>query len=279
MAGNELFVRAGLAAFNDDALDAFLALVSPGARFYPADGFPDLEPVYEGRDAIGVAMKGWREPWDQLRIERETLDDDGDVVVFDVRWIGERAGAPPVEMPMGFALKIRAGQIVVMAAAATAADAREKLLRFDADHSMATGNAANLRRFLEEEFADIRAYIETLKRGAADMSLFAPDVEYEDSNLPDHVGEHYRGVEGLIRAGERWLEGADWITVALEQVVGDGERVVSIHRLRYKATHLDREFEQPLAYVWTFRDELIVHFASIREPDEALELAGLSKSS
>jgi ketosteroid isomerase-like protein len=144
---------------------------------------------------------------------------------------------------------------------------------------VATSNAANLRRFLKDEFTDIPTYLEALKRGTADVSLFSPDVEYEDSNLPDHVGEHYRGVAGLIRAGDRWLEGADWITVELEQVIGDGERVVSIHRLRHKATHLDRAFEQPLAYIWTFRDEKIVHFTSIRDPDEALELAGLRKSS
>ena len=135
MTGNEAFVHAGLAAFNSDGFDAFLALVSPTARFYPTDDFPDLEAVYEGREAIGSAMRGWREPWDQLRIERETLEDDGDVVAFDVRWIGERAGAPPVDMPMGFALKIRAGEIVLITAATTAADAREKLLRLDPDLS------------------------------------------------------------------------------------------------------------------------------------------------
>ncbi|MFL5840962.1 MAG: nuclear transport factor 2 family protein [Thermoleophilaceae bacterium] len=142
---------------------------------------------------------------------------------------------------------------------------------------MATGNSANLRRFLEDDFADIAAYVDALKSGTADVSLFALDVEYEDANLPDHVGEHYLGTDGIIRAGDRWLEGADWITVELDQVVGDGDRVVSIHQLRHKATHIDRVFEQPLAYVWTFRDGKIVHFTSIRDPEEALELAGVKK--
>ena len=73
---------------------------------------------------------------------------------------------------------------------------------------MPTGNAASLRRFLEEAFADITAYVDALKRGTADVSLFDPGVEYEDANLPDHVGEHYRGAAGLIRAGDRLAAGA-----------------------------------------------------------------------
>ena len=144
---------------------------------------------------------------------------------------------------------------------------------------MTEGNAVKLQRFLEEEFADITAYVAALKRGTADVSLFDDEVEYEDSNLPDHVGEQYRGIDGLARAGDRWLEGADWITVELQSIVGEGERIVSIHRLRYKATHLDTEFEQSLAYVWTFRDGKIRHFTSIRDPDAALEAAGLDNPS
>ena len=110
------------------------------------------------------------------------------------------------------------------------------------------------------------------------MSFFDPDAVYEDENLPDHIGEAYRGHEGLARAAKRWVETSEWMLVELEQILGEGDRLVSIHRVRQKARHTGIEFDTPLAYAWTFRDGKIVHFKSFREPDEALEAAGLSDS-
>ena len=113
--------------------------------------------------------------------------------------------------------------------------------------------------------------------GVLDVSFLDPDVVYEDENLPDHVGEAYRGHEGIARAAKRWVEPNEWLLVELEQILGEGDRLVSIHRLRTKARHTGMKFDTPLAYAWTFRDGKIVHFQSFREPDEALEAAGLSE--
>jgi len=44
------------------------------------------------------------------------------------------------------------------------------------------------------------------------MSLLDSEVTYEDAILPDHVGETYRGVEGVARATERWLEPYEEVT-------------------------------------------------------------------
>ena len=63
-------------------------------------------------------------------------------------------------------------------------------------------NAESLRQFLEEEFTDMWNFIGRLKRGTADVSVFDPEVLYEDSNLPDHAGEVYQGIDGIIRAGD-----------------------------------------------------------------------------
>ena len=40
----------------------------------------------------------------------------------------------------------------------------------------------------------------------------------------------------------------------LEKVVGEGDRIVSIHRALAKARHTGIEFEVPVAYAWTFRN-------------------------
>src|SRR5438876_11256173 len=89
---------------------------------------------------------------------------------------------------------------------------------------MSQENVENLR-------ATVEAWnVETWSRGEGDMSLLDPEVTYEDRNLPDHVGETYRGHEGVARAAERWIEPFEWLTLELEEIVGAGDRLVSIHR-------------------------------------------------
>jgi ketosteroid isomerase-like protein len=134
---------------------------------------------------------------------------------------------------------------------------------------MSQENVENLRALVTEWD------LEALSRGEGDMSLLDPEVAYEDTNLPDHVGEIYRGHEGVARATERWTDAYEEITSELEQIVGTGDRLVSIHRVRARARHSGIEAEGPLAYLWTFRAGKVIHFQSFREPEEALEAAGL----
>jgi ketosteroid isomerase-like protein len=105
--------------------------------------------------------------------------------------------------------------------------------------------------------------------------LFDPDVVYEDGNPPDHVGESYRGLDGVIRAAERWVEPCEWLIVELERILDAGDRVVSIHRAQMQMRYNGIEFGSPMAYVYTFRDGKIVHFRSYVDPSEALEAVGL----
>ena len=137
---------------------------------------------------------------------------------------------------------------------------------------MSQQNVENLRAFLKE--LDLEAW----SRGAGNMSLLDPEVIYEDTTLPDHVGETYRGHEGVARATERWLEPYERLTIELEQIVGADDRLVSIHRVRGRARYTGIEAEGPVAYLWTFRDGKVIHFRSYRDPEEALEAAGLQES-
>jgi ketosteroid isomerase-like protein len=142
---------------------------------------------------------------------------------------------------------------------------------------MSQENVESLRAFLEPWGREPWTLEAWERGGVIDMSLLDPEVVYEDENLPDHIGEAYRGHEGIIRAAKRWVEPNEWLLVELEQIVGHGDHLVSIHRTRSKARHSGIEFDAPLAYAWTFRDGKIVHFQSIREPHDALEAAGLSE--
>jgi ketosteroid isomerase-like protein len=130
-------------------------------------------------------------------------------------------------------------------------------------------NVENLRAVLESW--NLQAW----SRGEADMSLLDPKVAYEDTNLPDHVGETYRGHKGVARATARWIEPYEELTSELEQIVGEDDRLVSIHRVRGRARYSGIEAEGPLAYLWTFRAGKVIHFQSFRDPEEALDAAGL----
>jgi ketosteroid isomerase-like protein len=146
----------------------------------------------------------------------------------------------------------------------------------DTGRAMSQENVESLRAF-SEQTQDIRAFVDAAKRGDADMSLLDPDVVYEDANLPDHIGEAYRGHEGFVRAAERWADASETLTVELERIVGSVDKLVSIHRVHSKARHSGIEFDAALAYTWTFQNGKVIHIQSYRDPTEALEAAGLSE--
>src|SRR5689334_14772479 len=130
----------------------------------------------------------------------------------------------------------------------------------------------------QENVESLQTYLETWsweawRRGEFDKSLLARDVTYQDTTWPDHVGDTYRGPEGVIRAAERWVEPFECLQIELARVLSAGDRLVSIHRVRARARHTGIELDGPLAYVWTFRDGKVIHFRSFRNPEEALKAA------
>ena len=134
----------------------------------------------------------------------------------------------------------------------------------------------------QENVESLQTYFETWSweawlRGEFDTSLLARDVTYEDTTLPDHVGETYHGPEGVIRATERWVEPFEWLQIELERVLSAGDRLVSIHRVRARARHTGIELDGPVAYVWTFRDGKVIHFRSFRDPEEARKAVGIAE--
>ena len=135
---------------------------------------------------------------------------------------------------------------------------------------MSQENVENLRTLLEAWS------VEAWTQGE-DMSLLDPEVDYEDTTLPDHIGETYRGHEGVSRATARWIEPYETFSIELERIVGAGDRLVSIHRVRARARHTGIEAEGPVAYLWTFRGGKVIRFESFREPNEALEALGQSE--
>jgi hypothetical protein len=134
-------------------------------------------------------------------------------------------------------------------------------------------NAEALRRFLVEQFYDVDVFINAMKRGEVD--IFDPEIVYEDAELPDHVGEVYRGYERVLHSAETWREGGGHMTLELSEIVGQGDELVSIHTLHVKTDHAGIELDGPVAYHWTFRNGKVVHLRGYGVPEEALAAAGL----
>jgi len=132
---------------------------------------------------------------------------------------------------------------------------------------------------MSQNVENLRAFCETWGtrgRGELDLSLLDPDVAFEDSVLPDHR-ETYRGHEAVARAVQTWLQAYEQVTIEMEQIVGTGDRLVSIHRFRGTGRHSGIEQGMRYAYFWTFRNAKVIHFVSFRDPAEALEAAGLGE--
>jgi hypothetical protein len=64
---------------------------------------------------------------------------------------------------------------------------------------MTSADVEALRAFLESWSRDGPWTPETWRREGLDVSIYHPHVTYEDANLPDHAGEPYRGLEGIVR--------------------------------------------------------------------------------
>ncbi|HEV2980195.1 MAG TPA: nuclear transport factor 2 family protein [Solirubrobacteraceae bacterium] len=111
----------------------------------------------------------------------------------------------------------------------------------------------------------------TLSRASA--ALYAPDFVYEDSVVPDHRGDAYRGFEGYRRAVATFTEPFEEMIYDLERLAACGDRVVAIYRVRATARHTGLRFDQQAAYVLSFRGGMISHVRAYRDPDEALKAA------
>ena len=109
----------------------------------------------------------------------------------------------------------------------------------------------------------------------AALSLLDPEVRYEDDMLPDHAGETYRGIEGVLKAWARWIEPWGEFDTELEWLRDAGADVVSCHRVRARGKGSGVDIEGHYAYLWRFEGGKVTYLKSFGDPDEALEAAGL----
>jgi ketosteroid isomerase-like protein len=106
------------------------------------------------------------------------------------------------------------------------------------------------------------------------FELLAPEVKLDMSRRtfnPD-VYERHDGLRRFKRErDEVWEE----FLVTPERMVDAGESVVVIESLRGRGRGSGVETRSRSASVWTMRDGQVIHMATYRDPQEALDAVGL----
>ena len=141
---------------------------------------------------------------------------------------------------------------------------------------MSQENVARLRAAAEAS-VDLHAWLVAIEAGDADLSIFDAEMTYQDDSLPDHAGEIYHGHEGMVRASRQMAEPFSEVLIEPVRIVGSGDTLVSIVRIRAKAAFTGMEFDIPYAYVYTFREGKIIHGRGFASVKKALDAAGLAE--
>ena len=113
---------------------------------------------------------------------------------------------------------------------------------------------------------------------ARQAELWDPEIELDASAFPvlDLTGV-YRGADAARNWWREWY--AAWDTLRFEyELVDAGDRVVALLDLALRGRSTKIEFPPAEgAWVFTFRDGLVVHMKLYMSQAEALEAAGLSE--
>ena len=139
----------------------------------------------------------------------------------------------------------------------------------------------------QENVERLRATIEVFLAGTSEpdreamltrvTELYDPDMELDSSegSVLDVSGV-YRGTAAVKQFWREWF--AAWETTEFEyELVAAGDRIVQLFdmRMRGRSTGIEMPFGKA-AWVYTFRDGLIVHMKLYMNQAEALEALGLS---
>jgi ketosteroid isomerase-like protein len=140
----------------------------------------------------------------------------------------------------------------------------------------------------QENVERLRADVEAFRSGTCESDreamltklakLWDPDIELDASEAPmPDIGGVYRGTDAVRQSWREWL--AAWEALRFEyELIDAGERVLLLFDLRVRggSTGIEMPFGKA-AWVYTFRDGLIVHQKFYMSQAEALEAVGLSE--
>jgi ketosteroid isomerase-like protein len=90
----------GYRAWNEDDLEALLAICHPEVEYFTSGVFPGLQSVYEGKEGIRRWWADFHEPWQEIKVIPQRIADTPDGVAVLIRFEGR--GRQGIETTMRF---------------------------------------------------------------------------------------------------------------------------------------------------------------------------------
>jgi ketosteroid isomerase-like protein len=106
---NVELIEHGYRAWNEDDLEAMVAVCHPEVTYHTSGVFPGLQSVYEGRAGIRRWWADFHEPWSQINAVPERIVENGNEMAILIRFEGK--GRQGIETTMHFinTIEIRDG--------------------------------------------------------------------------------------------------------------------------------------------------------------------------
>jgi ketosteroid isomerase-like protein len=106
----------GYRAWNEDDLEAMVAICHPECEYHSSGVFPGMEPVYHGREGIRRWWETFHEPWREIKVNPQRIAERPDGVDVLIRFEG--LGRQGIETTMEFinTMEFRDGLIYRMSA-------------------------------------------------------------------------------------------------------------------------------------------------------------------
>jgi uncharacterized protein len=124
-----------------------------------------------------------------------------------------------------------------------------------------------------------RAVMEALSQRefARLTALASPDVEWHSFFAELGEGGVYRGHEGTRRYLSDLDEAWDIVRADVDDGIAVGEVALLVGRIHYRGKGSGAETETAAGWMLKFRTGKVVCFRAFRDPEQALEAAGLSE--
>jgi uncharacterized protein len=126
----------------------------------------------------------------------------------------------------------------------------------------------------------VRTIMEAFERGDTETQLanFDPDVALvEWPEGPDQ--RTYHGHEGAIQAYQSWGEAWEWLRNEVEEIVENGDKVLTCGRTHGKGKGSSVEVAIDAFNVYTIREAKVTRIEFFITKEPALRAAGLDRSS
>jgi ketosteroid isomerase-like protein len=107
------------------------------------------------------------------------------------------------------------------------------------------------------------------------LDLTDPAIEWHSFFAELGEGGVYRGHDGTRQYISDLTEAWEVVRADIDDVVGVGDTAVLVGRIHYRGRGSGIETENPAGWLLKFRKGRAVYFRAYREPEQALEAAGL----